>query len=90
MVFGTPATGLYYQLAYPNAAGKHTNDINFVVDGKQTTRRVAVNLAEVFGQRDAVYHFGGAFSSGDLPLTAAPSARTDARGADLRSRRNPR
>ena len=80
MVFGAPTTGLYYGVAYTNGAGKNTNDTNNVVDGKDATGRVAVNIAEMLGQKDAVYHIGAAFSTGTIPVGAVPSGRTDARG----------
>lgn len=81
MVYGVPTTGVYYGLAYTNSAGKNTNDTNNVVDSKDITGRVVVNFAELFGQKNAVYHLGGAFSTGTLPPnTAAPSGRTDGRG----------
>ena len=80
MVYGVPVTGVYYGLAYSNGQGKNTNDTNQVADGKQVTGRVAVNWAELFSLRNSVYHVGGAFSTGKIPASAAPSGRTDARG----------
>jgi phosphate-selective porin OprO and OprP len=80
MVYGVPATGLYYGIAYANNAGKNTLDTAQTVDGKQVTARLAANFAEIAGTKDAVYHLGAAISDGSIPPSAAPTARTDARG----------
>jgi phosphate-selective porin OprO and OprP len=80
MVYGVPATGLYYGIAYANNAGKNTIDTAQTVDGKQVTARLAANFAEIAGKSEAVYHLGAAISDGSIPPGAAPSARTDARG----------
>jgi phosphate-selective porin OprO and OprP len=80
MVYGVPATGLYYGIAYANNAGKNTIDTAQTVDGKQVTARLAANFAEMAGKSEAVYHLGGAISDGSIPPGAVLTARTDARG----------
>jgi phosphate-selective porin OprO/OprP len=81
LVFGTPYTGVYYGLSLTNISGKNTNDTNTTSDSKDVTGRLAVNFAELLAAPRAVYHLGGAFSSGEMPPgSSAPSARTDARG----------
>lgn len=82
MVTGSPTTGLYYAVAVANGNGaKNANDTNTVVDGKEGIGRVAVNFAEMFGQKQAVYHFGGSYADTTLPTGASAfSGSTEARG----------
>ncbi len=81
MITGSPTTGLYYGLAVANGNGaKNTNDTNNQIDGKEGIGRVAVNFAEMFGQKQAVYHFGGSYTDTTQPVGAAFSGRTEARG----------
>ena len=81
MVTGSPTSGLYYGLAVANGNGaKNTNDVNNQIDGKEGIGRIAVNFAEMFGQKQAVYHFGGSYADTTMPVGAAFSGRTEARG----------
>jgi phosphate-selective porin OprO/OprP len=81
MVHGSPTTGLYYGLAVANGNGaKNTNDTNTVVDGKEGIGRLAANFAEMFGQKEAVYHIGGSYADTTQLPGAAFSGRTEARG----------
>ena len=80
MVHGAPLAALYYGLALSNGQGKNANEPNAAVDDKDVIGRVAVNLAEMTSSSDAVIHAGGGFTKGKLPVAAAPSARTEARG----------
>jgi phosphate-selective porin OprO/OprP len=81
MVTGSPTTGLYYALAVANGNGaKNANDVNNQVDGKEGIGRLALNLAEMFGQKKAVYHFGGSYADTTMPAGSAFSGRTEARG----------
>ena len=81
MITGSPTTGLYYGLAVANGTGaKNTKDTNPQVDGKEGIGRVAINFAEMFGQKQAVYHLGGSYSDATLVPGAAFSGRTEAGG----------
>ena len=82
MITGSPTTGLYYGVAVANGNGaKNTNDANKQVDGKEGIGRVAVNFAEMFSLRNAVYHIGASYSDTTQPVTSTAFAgRTEARG----------
>ena len=81
MITGSPTTGLYYGLAVANGTGaKNTNDTNTLTDGKEGIGRVALNFAEMFGQKQAVYHVGGSYAETTLVPGAAFAGRTEARG----------
>ena len=80
MVHGAPLTGLYYGLALSNGQGKNANEPNAAVDDKDVIGRLAVNVAQMIGNKDAVLHLGGGLTRGKLPMAAAPSGRTEGRG----------
>jgi phosphate-selective porin OprO/OprP len=81
MIHGQPFTGVTYGLAYSNGQGKNTNDTNSLADGKDFIGRVTLNAAEWMGkEKDLVLHLGGAYSRGNIPAAAVPSARTEGRG----------
>jgi phosphate-selective porin OprO and OprP len=80
MFHGEVVKGLVYAVAASNGAGKNANETNAVVDDKDLIGRVAVNFAEFTGSKDAVMHLGGAFTTGTIPVAAAPSGRTEGRG----------
>jgi phosphate-selective porin OprO and OprP len=80
MVHGTPLKGLYYGIGYSNGQGRSANDTNEIVDGKDWVSRISVNLAEMMKWNNAVIHFGTSYSTGTIPVAAAPTGRTEARG----------
>ena len=80
MVHGSPTTGLYYGVALSNGQGKNNNEPNAAVDDKDYIGRLAANFAEMIGNKDMILHLGAAYTQGTLPVAAAPSARTEARG----------
>lgn len=80
MVHGTPLTGVNYGLALSNGQGKNANEPNAAVDDKDVIGRLSANFAEMVGSKGTVVHLGGGFTSGKLPVAAAPSGRTEARG----------
>jgi phosphate-selective porin OprO/OprP len=81
MLHGSPMKGLYYGLALSNGAGKNTNETSAVIDDKDIIGRLAVNAAEMIGNRNLVLHLGTAYATGTIPGgTVTPAARTEARG----------
>ena len=81
MLHGTPTTGLFYGVAVSTGQGKNNNENDAITDGTDYIGRVGVNIAEMVGQKNAVYHLAAAYSTGKIPAGAAPSARTEGRGA---------
>ncbi len=81
MLHGIPYPGLTYGLALSTGQGKNNNDIVAVRAKADVIGRATVNLAELAGmQANSVFHFGGAFSTGDLPTGFGLSQRTEGRG----------
>jgi phosphate-selective porin OprO and OprP len=80
MVHGTPLNGLFYGVAVSTGQGKNNNENDRITDGTDYIARVGVNIAEMVGQKNAVYHLAAAYSDGKLPAAAAPSGRTEGRG----------
>jgi phosphate-selective porin OprO and OprP len=79
-VWGEPKAGINYALAVSTGQGKNVNDVNNSVDGNDVIGRVAVNFAQLMDNKDAVFHLGGSFSDGTIPVTTLSSGRTEARG----------
>ena len=80
MLHGSPFKGINYGLAFTNGQGRNSNDINQTVDGKDWIGRFSVNVAEMAGWNNAIMHLGAAYTIGTIPVAAAPSGRTEARG----------
>ena len=82
MIHGSPWTGVYYAVAASNGAGKNNNETSSTVDGKDAIGRLAVNFAEIIGNKDMVLHVGGAYSDGRVAGGGAPftAMRTEGRG----------
>ena len=81
MVHGSPTKGLWYGLSYTNGNSRNVVDSNEVVDSKDTSGRLAVNFAELFDQKDAIYHLGLNYTHGRTTTAGVvPSVRTEARG----------
>jgi phosphate-selective porin OprO/OprP len=81
-------SGFTYALGYFNGAGvnsgQNSNDASIYADGKSVTGRATVNIAELMGNKDAVFHLGAAYSrSTDNDKTDAVSIRTEGRGTDI-------
>ncbi|MEO6024827.1 MAG: porin [Burkholderiales bacterium] len=82
MVHGSPIKGLWYGLSYTNGNTRNVIDSNEVVDSKDTSGRLAVNFAELFDHKDAIYHLGLNYTRGRTTVAGAvPGVRTEARGA---------
>ena len=82
MLHGTPTTGLFYGVAVSTGQGKNNDENDAVTDGTDYVGRVGINIAEMVGQKSAVYHLAAAYSTGKIPAGGAvPSARTEGRGA---------
>ena len=82
MVHGSPIKGWWYGLSYTNGNSRNIVDSNEVVDGKDMSGRLALNFAELFDQKDAIYHLGLNYNHGRTTTAGAvPSVRTEARGA---------
>jgi phosphate-selective porin OprO and OprP len=79
-VWGYPKDGLYYALAISNGQGINANETNNVVDNKDILARGSVNFPELFGNRNFVAHLGVSYADGTIPVGAAFSGRTEARG----------
>ena len=80
MLHGAPFKGFNYGLAFTNGQGRNGNDVNETIDGKDWIGRASVNVAEMAGWSNAVIHLGAAYTTGTIPVAAAPSGRTEARG----------
>ncbi len=80
MVHGTPLAGLFYGVAVSTGQGKNNNENDRITDGTDYIGRVGVNIAELVGQKNAVYHVAAAYSDGTLPVSAVPNGRTEGRG----------
>ena len=63
-----------------NGQGRNGNDTNQNIDGKDWIGRFSVNVAEIAGWNNAIMHFGARITTGTIPVTAAPTGRTEARG----------
>ncbi len=80
MVHGSPTAGLFYGVAVSTGQGKNNNENDRITDGTDYVGRVGVNIAEMVGQKNAVYHLAAAYSDGKLPVAAVPNGRTEGRG----------
>jgi phosphate-selective porin OprO and OprP len=80
MLHGSPFKGVNYGLAYTNGQGRNTNDTNETVDGKDWIGRAGINVADLAGLDNSVIYLGAAYTTGTIPVAAAPSGRTEARG----------
>jgi phosphate-selective porin OprO/OprP len=83
MLHGELTKGLYYALAFANGAGKNTNEGDATMDDKDHVGRVALNVAEMIGNKNLVLHAGGAYASGELSAAQSPvggGLRTEGRG----------
>jgi phosphate-selective porin OprO/OprP len=83
MLFGSPATGFNYSIAYINGTG--TADENDAInDGKDITARATLNMAEAQGWSDSVVHLGGFIADGEESSRRRsgfiPAAITEGRG----------
>jgi phosphate-selective porin OprO/OprP len=87
-IHGEPVKGVTYALGVFNGVGvnkgQNANDTSIVADGKSVTGRATVNIAELMGVKDAVYHIGAAYSdSSDNSDVNAFSISTEGRGAGV-------
>lgn len=83
MIHGTPLTGVNYALAFSTGQGKNTNDVDQREDGKDTILHLDANLAEIMGNKEAIFHVGGSYGFGDIPQAAIGSQRTEGRGNEF-------
>ncbi len=79
-LWGYPKDGLFYALAFSNGQGVNANETNNTVDNQDFLARGSVNFGELSGKRNFVAHLGASYSDGKLPIAAAFSGRTEARG----------
>ena len=79
-LWGYPADGLYYALAYSNGQGINANETNNVVDSQDVLARGTVNFPELLGNKSFVAHLGLSYSNGKIPVASALTARTEGRG----------
>ena len=83
MIHGTPSTGVNYALAVTAGQGKNTNEVDHREDGKDIIVHLDTNLAEIMGNKEAVYHIGASYGMGDLPQAVQGAQRSEARGAEF-------
>ena len=83
MIHGTPLTGVNYGLAFTTGQGKNANDADQREDGKDTIVHLDTNIAEIMGNKEAIYHVGGSYGIGDLAPAAVGAQRTEARGNEF-------
>jgi phosphate-selective porin OprO/OprP len=82
-VHGAPTTGLYYGLGISNGNGaKNANDANALADGKQAVGRISINIAQMLGDANAVYHLGTSFAhtTGTTTIQTPFAPNTESRG----------
>ncbi len=79
-LWGYPKDGITYALALSNGQGVNANETNNLVDNKDLLARGSVNFGELLGKRNFVAHLGASYTDGTLPVAAAISGRTEARG----------
>jgi len=89
MVHGAPIPGTTYQFMVSNGGISYEEGENKIetaagADGLSYTGRLTANIAEIMGNKDAIYHVGASYGyDSDLPAIAAnglPSYATNARG----------
>ena len=83
MIHGTPITGVNYAVAVSAGAGKNTNDTDNRVDSNDIILHADTNLAEILGNKEAVYHFGGSYGFGDIAPGSVSAQRTEGRGTEF-------
>jgi len=83
MIHGTPLTGVNYGLAFTTGQGKNVDDVDQREDGKDTIVHLDTNIAEIMGNKEAIYHVGGSYGRGDLAPAVIGPQRTEARGNDF-------
>ncbi|MDD2832826.1 MAG: porin [Methylotenera sp.] len=87
-IHGVPVKGVTYAVGVFNGVGvnrgTNANDGSIDADGKSVTGRATVNIAELMGVKDAVYHIGAAYSdTSDNHDINAFSIRTEGRGSNI-------
>jgi phosphate-selective porin OprO and OprP len=86
MVYGTPAAGINYSMAYVNGTGT-VDENNAKSDGKDLTARATLNLAEMMDWKDSVVHVGGFYADGNQGsrnlTNFIPTGQTEGRGAQF-------
>ena len=94
MIHGSPFTGVNYGLTVSNgSAGTYLADSSQKAaetysngDGKQYSANLRVNIAEIMGNKEAIFHVGGSIAADtDAPkgTDAALAFRTNARGTSF-------
>lgn len=88
MLSGEPVKGYFYWLAYTNGSSLNAVNNN-VAGGKETLARGVLDFAQIFEQRDAVYHLGFDYAAGRKPADLSAGAeigsiRTEGRSWNFR------
>lgn len=85
MLHGTPVKGINYGLALSTGRGQNNIENDASVDDKDIIGRVAVNIAELAGSKDWLFHTGLAYSKGDISKAQGlgVAGRTEARGVSF-------
>ena len=79
-ISGYPVEGISYAIAYSNGQGVNANDTNNTVDNKDLLARGTVNFPQLRGSRKLIAQLGASYTKGTIPVAAAVSGRTEARG----------
>lgn len=81
MIHGAPSKGLYYAISASNGSGANTTEADNKNDSKDITGRLAVNFADIFESKDAIYHFATSFGQGEISTAKSGlKASTEAKG----------
>jgi phosphate-selective porin OprO/OprP len=75
-----PSWGTTYALAFSTGGGVNSNESDNRVDSSDILGRVITNFAEIFDNKEAVYHVGLSFSDGDIAQSGVTAQRTEGRG----------
>ena len=89
MIHGVPMVGTTYQFMVSNGGlyyeeGETKVELSSSRDGKAYTGRLTANMAEIMGNKEAIYHVGASYAvDTNLPTYTAGlmAVRTNARGA---------
>lgn len=79
MIHGEPTPGVFYGLALSTGEGKNKVE-GKTNEGSDIIGRVGVNIAELVGHKDNVYHIAASASTGELSNSLSLSDATEGKG----------
>ena len=84
MIHGTPVTGVNYAFAISSGQGKNVNDVDQRTEGVGYVGHIDTNIAEMYGDKESIYHLGASYTSdSNMPVAALGKQRTEARGYEF-------